>query len=122
GRLEATGRLALDEALSDHPGVAAELPPALLSLRAKPGAKRRAAALLAVEEALSGAVERLARKKRDAAWIPLYGAFLAARYDRQAARLAALRERASTARGELFRRDDARVRHQVVPAPALRFP
>ncbi len=122
GRLDATGRLALEEDLSDHPGVAADLPPALLSLRGKPDAKRREAALLAVEEALSGAVERLYRVKRGASWIPLYGAFLAARYDRQASRLAALRERAFTARGELLGRDDARVGHQVMPAAPLRLP
>jgi endonuclease/exonuclease/phosphatase family metal-dependent hydrolase len=98
GALEARARRVLDDSLSDHSGYAADLPRALMSTRAEAGSKRRTAALLAVEEAMSGAMDRLTERKRASAWIPFYGAFLAARYDRQAARFAAIRERALSAR------------------------
>lgn len=110
GRLEGNPRRVLEEVLpggtmplSDHSGFAADLPRALMSLRAKPDPKRREAALLAVEESTGAAIGRLSERKRGSAWIPFYGAFLAARYERQAARLTAIRERAVTARGALRR-------------------
>jgi len=84
--------------LSDHAGFAAGLPRAVMSLRYKPDTKRREAALLAIDEALSAAIARLNERKRGAAWIPLYGAFITARYDRQARVLAGIRERAASAR------------------------
>lgn len=99
GRLDAKARLALDHSMSDHSGFAVDLPRAFMSLRAKPDPKRREAALRAVEEQMAAAIGRLGSRKRDSAWIPFYGAFLAARYDLQAARFAAIRERALTARG-----------------------
>lgn len=101
GRLDAKARLVFDSTLSDHSGFAADLPRALMSLRAKPDPKRREAALLAVEEAIGAAITRLSDRKRGSAWIPFYGAFLASRYERQAARLTAIRERATTARAAL---------------------
>jgi endonuclease/exonuclease/phosphatase family metal-dependent hydrolase len=112
----------LDLRLSDHVGFAADLPPAFMALRAKPDPKRRAAALLAVEEAMRGAMARLSERKRARAWIPFYGAFLSARYERQAARFAAIGERARSARLSSVGGDDARVGHEVVPAAALRLP
>jgi len=54
-------------------------------------------ALSALDAKLAGAIERLGARKSRGAWIPLYGAFLTARYDRQIARLSAIRERAATA-------------------------
>lgn len=95
----AKARLALDPSMSDHSAFAAELPRAVMTLRAKPDPRKREAALRAVEEELGAAIARLDARKRESAWIPLYGAFLAARYDLQAARFAAIRERAITARG-----------------------
>lgn len=104
GTLSARGRIILDAPiagtdlhLSDHPGLAADLPRAIMGSRAKPDPARRAAALSAVDAALAGAIERLSARKSDGGWIPLYGAFLTARYDRQIARLSSIRERASTA-------------------------
>ena len=102
----ARGRTILDAPLagvepplrfSDHDGFAADLPRALMSARARPDPVKRAAALRAVETTLSAAVERLAARKRRGAWIPLYGAFLSARYERQIVRLSAIRERALSA-------------------------
>jgi len=101
GHLDAKARQVFEPSLSDHFGFAADLPRPVMSLRAKPDPKRREAALLAVEEATGAAIARLTERKRGAAWIPFYGAFLAARYERQAARLTAIRERAVTARGRL---------------------
>lgn len=108
GELAATGRLSLDAPIdasgltpSDHPGIAADLPRALMSLRAKPDPKRREAALLIIEEALSAAIERLETRRRREGWIPIYGAILSARYARQTARLTVIRERAATARAAL---------------------
>ncbi len=98
GKLDAKARLVLDPSLSDHSGFAADLPRAFMALRLKPDAKRRAAALRTIEEELSAAILRLEERKKDGGWIPFYGAFLSARYDRQSARFAALRERARTAR------------------------
>ena len=98
----AAGRKVLDgePRLSDHSGFAAELPSALAALGWKPDPKRREAALRAVEDAAQAAIERLTARKRGSSWIPLYGAFLAARYERQIARLGAIRERAISARGQ----------------------
>jgi endonuclease/exonuclease/phosphatase family metal-dependent hydrolase len=95
----AVGRrvLGAEPRLSDHFGFAADFPRALMALRAKPDPKRRAAALRAVSEAAEGAIARLSLEKRRSAWIPLYGAFLAARCDRQIASLRAIGERAATA-------------------------
>lgn len=101
GRLQAKAGLALDASLSDHSGFAAELPRAVMSLRANPDPKRRESALLAVEEGTGAAIGRLFEQKRESAWIPFYGAFLAVRYDLQAARLTAIRERAASARAIL---------------------
>lgn len=108
GLLEAAPRRVLDGpmpggtmTLSDHAGFAAELPRAFMALRARPDPKRREAALLAVEAETGAAVVRLSERKRDSAWIPFYGSFLAARYDLQAARLTAIRERATSARAIL---------------------
>lgn len=98
GRLEAGAARVFDDSLSDHHGFAVELPRALMSLRAKPDPARRAAALRAVEDETSEAIERLEAEGRRASWIPLYGAFVSARYARQAARLKAIRERAASAR------------------------
>lgn len=105
GDLAATGRKTLDApinaaglTLSDHAGFAADLPRALMSLRAKPDPRKREAALLAVEEAVGAAISRLDEQARLAGWIPFYGAFLNARYARQSARLAVIRERAAAAR------------------------
>lgn len=97
-RVEARARRVLGEELSDHSGFAADLPPSLLSSRAKPDPARRDAALLRVEEAVSRGIERLEAERGRSGWIPLYGAFLSARYARQAARLEAIRERAASAR------------------------
>ncbi len=108
GELAATGRKVLDAPidqtglmLSDHPGLAADVPRALMSLRARPDAQRRAAALIAVEEAVGAAIERLEAQRRRTGWIPIYGSFLAARYARQSGRLSVIRERAATARAAL---------------------
>lgn len=120
GRVNVKAGIALDPSMSDHSAFAADLPRGLMSRRAKPDPKRREAALRAVELETSAAIERLGARKRESAWIPFYGSFLAARYDLQTARLAALRERAASAR--LVGRDDARVGHQVVPAAPLRLP
>lgn len=98
GRLEAKASRVFDDSLSDHSGFSAVLPKALMSLRARPDPKRRAAALLAVEGEASEAISRLEDEGRRSAWIPLYGAFVSARYARQAARLRAIRERAVSAR------------------------
>lgn len=97
GRLDARAARVFDDSLSDHSGFSAELPRGLMSLRAKPDPKRRAAALRAVEDEAGEAVMRLEAEGRSAAWIPLYGAFVSARYARQAARLKAIRERAASA-------------------------
>ncbi|MBI2387446.1 MAG: endonuclease/exonuclease/phosphatase family protein [Elusimicrobia bacterium] len=97
GRLDAKARLVFDPALSDHFGFAADLPRGLMALRARPDPERRRAALRAVDEETSAAIARLETEGRRAAWIPLYGAFLTARYARQAGRLKALRERAASA-------------------------
>lgn len=86
------------EGQSDHNGFAAELPRGLMALRAKPDPKRREAALRAVEEAAARGIERLENERDRAGWIPLYGAFLSARYARQTGRLKAIMERASSAR------------------------
>lgn len=101
GRLDAKARIALDPSMSDHSAFAVDLPRSFMALRARPDPKKREAALRAVEEEMTAAIERLGARKQESAWIPLYGAFLAARYDLQAARLAAIRERAVTARGRL---------------------
>lgn len=93
----AEARLVFDASLSDHSGFAAELPRTLMTLRARPDPKRRKAALLAVEEAVGGAIERLEAERARHGWIPLYGSFLSARYARQAGRLKAIRERAASA-------------------------
>lgn len=98
GRLDAAAARVFDDSLSDHSGFAVGLPRALMSLRAEPDSKRRAAALLAVEAETGDAIERLEGEGRSAAWIPLYGAFVSARYARQASRLKAIRERAASAR------------------------
>lgn len=98
GRLEARATRVFDDSLSDHSGFSADLPRTLMSLRAKPDSMRRAAALRAVEDEASAAVERLEAEGRKRSWIPLYGAFVSARYARQAARLRAIRERAASAR------------------------
>ena len=84
--------------MSDHSGFAADLPRAFLALRAKPDPARRAAALMTIEGRLGAAISGLEAGKRRRSWIPLYGAFLSARYDRQLARLTALRERVISAR------------------------
>lgn len=89
--------LVFDASLSDHSGFAAELPRTLMSLSARPDPRRREAALRAVEEAAGGAIGRLEAEGRRAGWIPFYGAFLSARYARQAERLKAIRERAASA-------------------------
>lgn len=102
GRLDAKARRVLDEpALSDHAGFAADLPRAFMLFHARPDRQRREAALLAVEEETGAAIARLSARKRDFAWMPIYGAFIAARYDRQAARLTVIRERAGSARAIL---------------------
>lgn len=98
GRLDAKARRVFDDSLSDHSGFTADLPKALMALRAKPDPERRKAALRAVEKEASEAIERLEAEGRSAAWIPFYGAFVSARYARQAARLKAIRERAASAR------------------------
>jgi len=98
GRLAANAARVFDDSLSDHSGYAVQLPRALLSSRAKPDPARRAAALRAVVEETSAAIERLEGEGRRASWIPFYGAFVSARYARQAARLKAVRERAASAR------------------------
>jgi len=98
GRVEGKARRVLDDGFSDHSGFTAELPRGLMALRANPDPKRREAALHAVEEAASGGIERLEAERDRAGWIPLYGAFLSARYARQAGRLKAIMERASSAR------------------------
>ncbi|MBI2788596.1 MAG: endonuclease/exonuclease/phosphatase family protein [Elusimicrobia bacterium] len=98
GRLAASAARVFDDSLSDHYGFAVELPRALMSLRAQPDPKRRAAALRAVEDETSEAIERLEAEGRRASWVPLYGTFVSARYARQAARLRAIRERAASAR------------------------
>jgi endonuclease/exonuclease/phosphatase family metal-dependent hydrolase len=99
GRLDAKARRVFDASLSDHFAYAADLPRGLMALRARPDPKRRAAALLAVEEAAGDAIGRLESEARRGGWIPFYGSFLSARYARQADRLRAIRERARTARG-----------------------
>lgn len=96
-RLDANARRVLGEDLSDHSGFAADLPPAWTAMRSRPDPKRRGAALRAVEEEASAGIERLERGQAGA-WIPFYGAFLSARYARQADRLRAVRERASSIR------------------------
>lgn len=98
GPAGAKARIALDASMSDHSAFAAEIPRAFMALRAKPDPRKREAALRAVEERMDAAIERLGARKRESAWIPLYGAFLAARYDRQAARFGVIRERAASAR------------------------
>jgi len=108
GRLNAPARRVLDRPIegllpplnySDHSGFAADVSPALLSMRAHPNNVRRTAALRTVSETMTRMIGRLNERKR--AWIPLYGAYLAARYDRQIAVLAAFRERAISARAAL---------------------
>jgi endonuclease/exonuclease/phosphatase family metal-dependent hydrolase len=101
----ATGRRTLDAdmdsldlRLSDHIGFSADLPAAFMALRAKPDPKRREAALLAVEGAMTAAIERLRERGRGARWIPFYGAFLFARYARQSERFETIRQRALSAR------------------------
>ncbi len=84
--------------LSDHFGFAADLPRSVMTSRAKPDAKKRAAALKLIEEKVGAAMARLEERKRAHSWIPFYGAFLAARYERQLARFSAIRERAVSAR------------------------
>lgn len=82
--------------LSDHAGFEAAL-----RLPAKPSAlaaPRRAAALAAVSDAMTAAIARLEERRRSAGWIPVYGAFVSARYERQMRRFEAVRERADAAR------------------------
>ena len=98
GPLEAKASRVFDDSLSDHSGFSAVLPRALMALRARPDPTRRLEALRAVEQEASAAIERLEAAGRGAAWIPLYGAFVSARYARQAGRLRAIRERAASAR------------------------
>jgi endonuclease/exonuclease/phosphatase family metal-dependent hydrolase len=99
GALSARGRKVLEAPVySDHDGWAADLPRAVMALRAKPDPKRRAQSLSAVDDALTAAIARLDEGKRGKAWIPIYGAFLAARYDRQIERLSALREKSTRPR------------------------
>ncbi len=98
GPLDAKMRRVFDDSLSDHNGFAGDLPRALMSLRAKPDPKRRMAALLAIEGAVGAAIERLRSERIRASGIPLFGAFISARYARQEARLNAIQERAASAR------------------------
>lgn len=102
----ARGRKVLDASiagtelrLSDHPGFAADLPRAVMALRARPDPSRRAVALRQVADEVTATIARLEAHKEKTRWIPLYGAFLSARYDRQAARLSVIRERAASAIG-----------------------
>jgi endonuclease/exonuclease/phosphatase family metal-dependent hydrolase len=87
--------------LSDHNGYAADLGTANLKPAAPPDPKRRKAALEALEARLSRMIERLNALALKRSWIPVYGSVAAARYARQAAILAGLRERAATARTRL---------------------
>lgn len=98
GRLDARARRAFDASLSDHFAYEADLPRALMSLRAKPDPRRRDAALRVVAEEAEAGAERLEAEGRRRGWIPFYGSFISARYARQAARLRAIRERAASAR------------------------
>ena len=107
GRLNGRARRVLDTpipgsapplAYSDHFGFAADVPAFLFGLRARPDPARRAAALREVEEVIARMIERLAARRLAKSWIPLYGAALSARYDRQLALLAALRERVAASR------------------------
>lgn len=109
GRLVAPLRLALEGpipgpgraplAYSDHVGFRADLPvEALLPLRAKPSRARRDAALREVEASATRTIDDLETRKRIPTRIPFYAALRAWRYDRQAAKLAAVRARAAAAR------------------------
>lgn len=118
GRHGARASRVLEDGLSDHSGFAVDLPRAAMALRARPDPKRRDRALRSVEEDVGAAIGRLEAEGGRSGWIPLYGAFLSARYARQAARLKAIRERAES----LIGGHDAGVGQQVVPASPLRLP
>lgn len=93
----AKARRVLGEELSDHSGFAAELPASWARMRAKPDPKRREAALRAIEETISEGIKRL-ESERCGMGIPIYGAFLRARYSLQTDRLKAILERAASRR------------------------
>ncbi len=82
------------EGLSDHKGYAADLAPAA----AAPDRKRREAALAAFDARVSRMIERLNAAAAKVSWIPLWGSLAARRYERQAAILTGLRERAASAK------------------------
>ncbi|MBI5246919.1 MAG: endonuclease/exonuclease/phosphatase family protein [Elusimicrobia bacterium] len=83
---------------SDHSGYAADLLPAHFRLLGPaPDARRRAAALEALDARLTRMIERLNAKTSSLSWVPVYGSLAHARYDRQIVRLSAIRERAATA-------------------------
>lgn len=90
GRLAVKAGRVLGEDLSDHSGFSAELPASWTKLRARPDPKRREAALRTIEAAVSDGIKRL-EEDRNGGWVPFYGAFLRARYDRQIDRLTAIR-------------------------------
>jgi endonuclease/exonuclease/phosphatase family metal-dependent hydrolase len=88
-------RAVLDD-LSDHNGYAAELGASNLK-PAAPDSKRRADALAAFDARVSRMIERLNAAAAKVSWIPLWGSLAARRYERQAAILTGLRERAASA-------------------------
>lgn len=86
---------------SDHRGISASLGWELLALRQKPEARYRLQALEDIEAAIDKMLETMARRRRARSWIPIYGFFMAARYDLQLRQLTSVRERVSSQRLQL---------------------